>query len=236
MAEYHFRRALKINPQSRYVCTHCTTIAYQPPVEVCTHGTAINAHSWYVPMVLRKHSEVTWDGYDRSQRIFMYFPLFFILCVDVFFFFVVGQVHRLDLLKKSVKYRRGKKITHTLFPVCAPPSNDIIFSCVPRLIPLSLSVLASSPPSSAVCCIFCCGSVLRVYLGMVLHANKRYLEALDMLELASKSEPRNPQVRSFPPACVVEQKTLPQRGREGKYRHRRPSRKSSSFILREMRA
>lgn len=37
-------------------------------------------------------------------------------------------------------------------------------------------------------------SVLQVYLGMVLHANKRYLDALDMLELASKSEPRNPQV------------------------------------------
>ena len=40
----------------------------------------------------------------------------------------------------------------------------------------------------------CVDSVLRVYLGMVLHANKRYLDALDMLELASKSEPSNPQV------------------------------------------
>ena len=37
-------------------------------------------------------------------------------------------------------------------------------------------------------------SVLRVYLGMVLHANKRYVEALDMLGAASKTEPTNPQV------------------------------------------
>lgn len=29
---------------------------------------------------------------------------------------------------------------------------------------------------------------------MVLHANKRYLDALDMLELASKTQPSNPQV------------------------------------------
>lgn len=37
-------------------------------------------------------------------------------------------------------------------------------------------------------------SVLRVYLGMVLHSNKRYLDALDMLKLASNAEPSNPQV------------------------------------------
>lgn len=47
------------------------------------------------------------------------------------------------------------------------------------------------PPSSLLTT-----SVLQVYLGMVLHDNKKYRDALDMLELASKSEPRNPQVRT----------------------------------------
>lgn len=37
-------------------------------------------------------------------------------------------------------------------------------------------------------------SVLHCYLGMVLHSNHKFQEALDMLAIASKMEPRNPQV------------------------------------------
>lgn len=74
-------------------------------------------------------------------------------------------------------------------PFCLALSRFVCSALCPAFVPVSVP---SPLPSDRV--LLRIYSVLRVYLGMVLHANKRYLDALDMLELASKLQPSNPQV------------------------------------------
>lgn len=83
---------------------------------------------------------------------------------------------------------------------CIPPSENNRYTYLVRRSSHSSYVClffvprSTRPVSVLENPLFFCHSVLRVYLGMVLHANKRYMDALDMLEQASKSEPSNPQV------------------------------------------